>query len=71
MFYSCFKNLTDFYYGGTALQFEDACLKKDKDGYDARYTNKSLWNATIHVLDENNNWVEFDKAGFLRDNPKA
>lgn len=71
MFYSCFKNLTDFYYGGTALQFEDACLKKDKDGYDARYTNASLWNATIHVLDENNNWVEFDKAGFLRDNPKA
>lgn len=71
MFYSCYPNLKDFYYGGTALQFEDACLKKDRDNYDARYTNNSLWNATIHVLDENNNWVEFDKAGFLRDNPKA
>lgn len=71
MFYSCFKNLKDFYYGGTALQFEDACLKKDEDGKDARYGNNSLWNATIHVLDKDDNWVEFDKAGFLRDNPIA
>lgn len=69
MLYGCFPNLKDFYYGGTALQFEDACLKKDSSGKDARYGNSSLWNATIHVLDGDNNWVEFDSTAFLNENP--
>lgn len=39
------------------------------NGKDGRYDNESLWNANIHVLDESDNWILFDKNAFFVDHP--
>lgn len=62
-------NLADVYYGGSATEFENAILSSRYNGKDGRYSNESLWNATIHVLDESDNWIEFDKNAFFVDHP--
>lgn len=64
-------NLTDVYYAGSATEFENAILSSNYNGKDGRYDNDSLWNATIHVLDESDNWIDFDKNAFFVDHPKA
>ena len=61
--------LRDVYYAGSATQFSDAILTSNYNGKDGRYDNESLWNATIHVLDESDNWIEFDKNAFFVDHP--
>lgn len=62
-------SLTDVYYAGSATEFENAILSSNYNGKDGRYDNESLWNATIHVLDESDNWVNFDKNAFFVDHP--
>lgn len=62
-------NLTDVYYAGSATEFENAILSSNYNGKDGRYDNDSLWNATIHVLDESDNWIDFDKNAFFVDHP--
>lgn len=62
-------NLADVYYAGSATEFENAILSSDYNDKDGRYDNESLWNATIHVLDGSDNWVEFDKNAFFVDHP--
>lgn len=62
-------NLADVYYGGSATEFENAILSSRYNGKDGRYSNESLWSATIHVLDESDNWIEFDKNAFFVDHP--
>lgn len=62
-------SLTDVYYAGSATEFENAILSSNYNGKDGRYDNESLWNATIHVLDESDNWVDFDKNAFFVDHP--
>lgn len=64
-------NLADVYYGGSATEFENAILSSRYNGKDGRYNNESLWSATIHVLDESDNWIEFDKDAFFVDHPTA
>lgn len=64
-------NLTDVYYAGSATEFENAILSSNYNGKDGRYDNDSLWNATIRVLDESDNWIDFDKNAFFVDHPKA
>lgn len=61
--------LKDVYYAGSATQFSDAVLAGMYNGKDGRYDNESLWKATIHVLDESDNWIEFDKNAFFVDHP--
>ena len=62
-------NLANVYYGGSATEFENAILSSRYNGKDGRYSNESLWSATIHVLDESDNWIEFDKNAFFVDHP--
>lgn len=62
-------SLTDVYYAGSATEFENAILSSNYNDKDGRYDNESLWNATIHVLDESNNWINFDKNAFFVDHP--
>lgn len=62
-------NLADVYYAGSATEFEEAILTSNYNGKDGRYDNESLWNANIHVLDESDNWILFDKNAFFVDHP--
>ena len=57
------------YYAGSATEFEEAILTSNYNGKDGRYDNESLWNANIHVLDESDNWILFDKNAFFVDHP--
>lgn len=61
--------LKDVYYAGSATEFEEAILTSNYNGKDGRYDNESLWNANIHVLDESDNWILFDKNAFFVDHP--
>lgn len=66
--YNHLPNLTDFYYAGTANQFSNAILA-DSSTSNGTHGNTSLWSATIHVLDDDGNYVDFDKEAFIHDYP--
>lgn len=63
--FSKLSGLTDVYYAGSEIEFIAAIEAGIYNGKNGNYNNAPLFNSTLHLLNADNEWYEYDWTNYI------